>query len=73
MFLAPDGKSYEPHRIRSRKKEVVSNGDVTMDGTGEANGDEEEFFEDPDDDEGAIYPLKGTEQHCETAERLELT
>ncbi|CZR63984.1 related to actin-related protein [Phialocephala subalpina] len=58
MFLAPDGKSYEPHRIRSRKKEAVSNGDVTMDGTGEANGDEEEFFEDPDDDEGAIYPLK---------------
>ncbi|KAE8442389.1 hypothetical protein EG329_003405 [Mollisiaceae sp. DMI_Dod_QoI] len=59
MFLAPDGKTFEPHKIRSRKKEVLSNGDVAMDGAGEANAnEEEEFFEDPEDDEGAIYPLK---------------
>lgn len=61
VFLAPDGKSFEPHKVRSRKKEVVNNGDVAIQGTGEGSGvDEEEFFEDPEDEEGAIYPLKGT-------------
>lgn len=97
MFLAPDGKTWEPFRIRSRKKDgagVVGasigssngtsgavngagagdgdgGGDVAMSGTGNgtsvANGDgegeggkeEEELIEDPEDDEGAVYPLKG--------------
>ncbi|EPE24622.1 Actin-like ATPase [Glarea lozoyensis ATCC 20868] len=43
MFLAPDGKSYEPYRIKSSKKE---------------DSDEEELIEYPEDDEGAIWPLK---------------
>lgn len=56
MFEAPDGKTYEPYMIRSRKKEVVTNGDVEMAGS---NEEEEELVEFPEDDEGAIYPLKG--------------
>lgn len=66
MFLAPDGKTYEPHKIRSRKKEPVTNGvngvHVEMAGTTDPNLDgneSEELIEDPDDDEAAIYPLKG--------------
>ncbi len=63
VFPAPDGKTYEPFKIRSRKKEVVINGgDVAMGGTGEPKTeeeDDEELIELPDDDEGAIYPLKG--------------
>jgi actin-related protein 9 len=62
MFPAPDGKTYEPYKIRSRKKEVVINGaDVEMGGTGEPKTEEdnEELIELPEDDEGAIYPLKG--------------
>jgi actin-related protein 9 len=61
MFPAPDGKTYEPYKIRSRKKEPVINGaDVEMGGTGEATeGDDQELVELPEDDEGAIYPLKG--------------
>jgi actin-related protein 9 len=56
MFEAPDGKTFEPYKIRSRKKETVANGDVEMTGS---NEDEEELVEFPEDDEGAIYPLKG--------------
>lgn len=40
----------------------MSNGaDVNMSGTREvkAEEEEEELIEDPEDDEGAIYPLKG--------------
>jgi len=62
MFPSPDGKTYEPYKIRSRKKEGISNGgDVEMGGTGgsKLDEDEEELIELPDDDEGAIYPLKG--------------
>lgn len=62
MFSAPDGKTYEPFKIRSRKKEaVVNGGDVEMGGTGEAKTeeDDEELIELPEDEEGAIYPLKG--------------
>jgi actin-related protein 9 len=67
MFLAPDGKTYEPHKIRSRKKELIVNGvtngvDIVMAGTTDPNlegSDGEELIEDPDDDEGAIYPIKG--------------
>lgn len=62
VFPAPDGKSFEPYKIRSRKKADATNGaDVAMGGTGEAktDEDEEELIELPEDDEGAIYPLKG--------------
>jgi actin-related protein 9 len=63
MFPAPDGKTYEPYKIRTRKKEVVINGpDVEMGGTGEPKAqeeDDEELIELPEDGEGAIYPLKG--------------
>jgi actin-related protein 9 len=62
MFLAPDEKTYEPYKIKSRKKAVVNGGDVEMGGADSkinVDEDEEELIELPDDDEGAIYPLKG--------------
>ena len=67
VFPTPDGKSFEPHKIKSRKKIATSNGeakiepDTKMEDTKtETGGDEFEEFEDPEDEEGAIYPLKGT-------------
>jgi actin-related protein 9 len=58
MFLGPDGKTFEPYKIRARKKEGMTNGgDVEMGGAG-AMEEDEELIEDPEDDEGAIYPLK---------------
>ncbi|KAH8802718.1 hypothetical protein F5884DRAFT_836650 [Xylogone sp. PMI_703] len=65
VFLGPDGKSYEPHKVRTRKKEKVetepTDGDVDMGGTGgeeeKVEEEEEELIELPDDDEGAIWPL----------------
>jgi len=61
MFLSPDGKTYEPYKIRSQKKEpVVTNGeDTSMGGVDKDKEEEEELIEDPEDEEGAIYPLKG--------------
>jgi actin-related protein 9 len=61
MFPAPDGKTYERYKIHAKKKAATGDVDVDMDGA-EANADEEEeeLVEFPDDDEGAIYPLKGT-------------
>ena len=63
MFPAPDGKTFEPYKIRSRKKEAVANGvDIEMADATDPNlegNNGEELVEDPDDDEGAIYPLKG--------------
>lgn len=58
MFLAPDGKTYEPYKIKARKKTVDGNGDVQMEGA--ELDEEEELVEVPDDDEGAIWPLKGS-------------
>ncbi|KAL2065487.1 hypothetical protein VTL71DRAFT_3157 [Oculimacula yallundae] len=57
VFLAPDGKSYEAHKIQSRKKDAAINGDVDMAGVGEGE-QEEELVELPEDEEGAIWPLK---------------
>jgi len=60
MFLAPDEKSYEPYKIRSRTKIIANGADTEMGGTdGKVEEDIEELIELPDDDEGAIYPLKG--------------
>ncbi|RQM06624.1 hypothetical protein DH86_00001261 [Scytalidium sp. 3C] len=69
VFLGPDGKSYEPHKVRTRKKEKVekeaADGDVEMTGTNgedakaEEEEEEEELIELPDDNEGAIWPLNG--------------
>ena len=64
MFLSPDGKTYEPYKIRSRRKDTGTNGaaDVEMAGTEEAkedDEDDEELVELPEDDEDATYPLKG--------------
>ncbi|KAG9234075.1 hypothetical protein BJ875DRAFT_484533 [Amylocarpus encephaloides] len=43
MFLAPDGKTYEPYKIKASKKD---------------GSDEEEMVEYLEDEEGAIWPLK---------------
>jgi len=61
MFLAPDGKTYEPYKIRARKKEgVVNGGDVVMGGLEpKEDEDDEELIELPEDDENAVWPLKG--------------
>ncbi|KAF7867344.1 hypothetical protein EAF04_005427 [Stromatinia cepivora] len=61
MFLAPDGKTYEPYKIRPKKKDAsaTTNGDTQMGGIKENKADEEEELEEvPEDDEGAIWPLK---------------
>jgi actin-related protein 9 len=72
MFLAPDGKSYEPYKIRARKKEgVVNGGDVVMGGLEpKEDEDDEELIELPEDDEDAVWPLKGIlfeEKVCKVA------
>lgn len=61
VFPAPDGKTFEPYKIRSRKKVIITDGDVEMAEAASKNEeDEEELIELPEDEEGAIYPLKGT-------------
>lgn len=63
MFLAPDGKTYEPYKIRPKKKDAsaTSNDDTEMGGIKEDKADEEDELEElPEDDEGAIWPLKGS-------------
>ncbi len=61
MFAAPDGKTYEPYKIRAQKKQAVANGgDIEMAGSTDPSleeNDAEELIEDLDDVEGAIYPL----------------
>lgn len=60
MFLAPDEKTFEPYKVKSRKKVVINDGDVDMAGSDSKTDEDDELIELPDDDEGAIYPLKGT-------------
>ncbi|KAH8599272.1 hypothetical protein B0O99DRAFT_504495 [Bisporella sp. PMI_857] len=55
MFLAPDGKTYEPFKIRTEKRVITNGEDTAMEGAGDEVEEEVEY---PDDDEGAIYPLK---------------
>lgn len=66
VFLAPDGKSYEPYRVVAKKKEKNQGGNGKGDGeggvsseVGAAAEETEELIEYPDDDEGAIWPIKG--------------
>jgi actin-related protein 9 len=61
MFPAPDGKTYEPYKVKTQKKEVVRGTDVEMKDGGEEGGEEEveEIVELPEDEEGAVFPLKG--------------
>ncbi|ESZ90152.1 putative SWI/SNF and RSC complexes subunit arp9 [Sclerotinia borealis F-4128] len=61
MFLAPDKKTYEPYRIRPKKKDApaTANVDTEMGGIKEDKADGEEDLEEvPEDDGGAIWPLK---------------
>jgi actin-related protein 9 len=64
MFPSDDGKTWEPYKIRQIKKSATTNGvDVEMGGT-EAppkndEEDENEYEEDVESDEGAVYPLSG--------------
>lgn len=66
MFPSDDGKTWEPYKIRQVKKSVTANGeDVKMGGTEAPSKndeeDENEYEEDVESDEGAVYPLSGTE------------
>ncbi|KAG0650158.1 Chromatin structure-remodeling complex subunit arp9 [Hyphodiscus hymeniophilus] len=59
VFAAPDGKTFEPHKIRSRKKDAIANGgDVEMTDATDLEGNDDELIEDPEDLVGAIWPLK---------------
>jgi len=71
MFLSPDEKTYEPYKIRSRKK-IINGADVEMGGADPNAEEDEELVELPDDDEGAIYPLKGTRLHSLNMQKLTL-
>lgn len=56
VFLNEGGKTYDPHKITKKNKEETSgHGDVEMVGA----ESEDVYVEDPDDEEGAIWPLKG--------------
>ncbi len=64
VFPAPDGKTFEPYKIRAVKKarDVEMGGVEKVEGEGEGEGgeeEEEELVEYPEDEEGAIWPLKG--------------
>jgi actin-related protein 9 len=60
MFPAPDGKTYEPYKIRPKKKDATAKADTEMGGVSEEKTEEEEELEEvPEDDEGAVWPLKG--------------
>jgi len=58
VFLNEDGKTFDPHKITKKKpEESTDGGDVEMTGT---EAVEDVYVENPDDEEGAIWPLKGT-------------
>lgn len=57
MFPAPDGKTWEPVKVKSVVKEKDGAGDSEMkEGDG---GDGEEEVEEVDSEEGAVWPLVG--------------
>lgn len=60
VFLNADGKTFDPHKITTRQK--VNGADVEM---GDSGVIEEEEVEDPDDEEGAIWPLKGIHKNSQ--------
>lgn len=57
MFPAPDGKKWEPYLIRERVKKPLD-GNTAISGTAETQ--ETELVEYIDEDEGAVWPIKGT-------------
>lgn len=56
-----DWRPYHTHK-RQRKSLLGLNGSSAQNGDAAAKKDEEEweFIEDPDSDEGAVYPMQGT-------------
>lgn len=66
MFPAEDGK-WEPYKVRKVEKKKAekpaSNGDVEMNGQDvkkdDNDGDESEYEEDLESDDGAVYPIVG--------------
>jgi hypothetical protein len=73
MFPAEDGKTWEPYKIRPIKKPIATNDiDVEMRGvaseeTKKDKVEELEYEEDPESDDGAIYPLQGKVQQISRA------
>lgn len=56
VFLNEDGKTYDPHKlVKKESEQTTSDGDVEMSGI----PGEDVYIENPDDEEGAIWPLKG--------------
>ena len=64
MFPAGEGK-WEPVKVRkvNKPKPKTGGGDVTMEGTNvepKEEDEDSEYEEDPESEEGAVYPLKGS-------------
>lgn len=62
MFKDEETGEWRPYHTYKRKKKSLAslNGDSAQNGEdAKKDGDEWEFVEDPDSDEGAIYPMQG--------------
>lgn len=57
MFPAEKEGEWEPYKINEKKKPAGGDGDIEMGGTGNDESNEPIYEEDPDSDEGAVYPL----------------
>lgn len=60
MFPAEKEGEWEPYKIKEKKIPLGGDGDTEMGGTGNEELNEPIYEEDPDSDEGAVYPLVGT-------------
>lgn len=63
MFRDEETGEWRPYRTWKRKKQqqqqlIAANSDGGADGAAK-EGDEWEYVEDPDSDEGAVYPMEG--------------
>lgn len=58
MFWDQESRNWRPYRSYRRKKKVGGDLGSSSRANGDA-GEEDEFVEDPDSAEGAVYPLKG--------------
>lgn len=77
MFPAGEGK-WEPVKVRkmNKPKPKTGDGDVTMAGTDDGPKEEDEdseYEEDPQSEEGAVYPLKGSHHPSQHAHPAWLT